>query len=102
MSYLTDDILSARYKLAQYYEINFTEISLYSLQERNEKVPLPKLYMAMKWMEHDQHAQSKLTDYTEVFKMVSIIVPNLYIDFIFRFFGKKVNKNVSILWNCNF
>ena len=36
----------ARYKLAQYYLREFTEINLFS---KDEKVPLPKLYVAMKW-----------------------------------------------------
>ena len=38
--------MSARYKLAQYYLREFTEISLFS---KDDKVPLPKLYVAMKW-----------------------------------------------------
>ena len=46
ISYITDDILSARYKLSQYYLREFTEISLFS---KDDKVPLPKLYVAMKW-----------------------------------------------------
>ena len=46
ISYITDDILSARYKLAQYYLREFTEISLFS---KDDKVPLPKLYVALKW-----------------------------------------------------
>ena len=110
---ITDDILSARYKLANYYLREFTEISLYSSQETNKKVPLPKLYVAMKWMDYNEYAfggmeyadeyafggmeysdvfafggmeypdkyafsgmkdsdKTQLTDYTEIFKMVSI------------------------------
>ena len=88
---ITDDILSARYKLANYYLREFTEISLYSSQETNKKVPLPKLYVAMKWMDYNKYAfggmeysnvyassgmkdsdKTQLTDYTEIFKMVSI------------------------------
>ena len=88
MIILADDILSARYKLAKYYLREFTEISLYS-QDTNKKVPLPKLYVAMKWMDLNEYASSgmkdsdefafggkenchntKLTDYTEIFKMV--------------------------------
>ena len=91
MIIITDDILSARYKLANYYLREFTEISLYSSQETNKKVPLPKLYVAMKWMDYNEYAfggmedsdeydssemeisnNTQLTDYTEIFKMVSI------------------------------
>ena len=78
MSILADDILSARYKLAKYYLRELTEISLYSSQERSENVPLPKLYVAMKWMEYDRHVPSEMTDYTEVFRRVSIFVLFLY------------------------
>ena len=53
---ITDDILSARYKLANYYLREFTEISLYSSQETNKKVPLPKLYVAIKWMDYNEYA----------------------------------------------
>ena len=77
-----DDILSARYKLAKYYLREFTEISLYSSQERSEKVPLPKLYVAMKWMEYGWYAQSELTDYTEVFKRVGIFVCYLHVSLV--------------------
>ena len=86
MIILADDILSARYKLAKYYLREFTEIILYSSQDTNKKVPLPKLYVAMKWMDYNEYVYSdmqysdktqysgktQLTDYTEIFKMVSI------------------------------
>ena len=46
----TDDNLSARLKLADYFRREFTEISLYSPGEREkEKVPLRKLYVPMEW-----------------------------------------------------
>ena len=87
----SDDTLSARYKLASYYLREFTEISLYSTQERSEKVPLPKLYVAMKWMEYGRHAHSNLTDYTEVFKRVGIIVCYLHL--------RKLVRICIYLWN---
>ena len=44
------DIDSARYKLAKYYELQFTEISLYSSGKLHEtKAPLNKLYVPMEW-----------------------------------------------------
>ena len=62
---ITDDILSARYKLANYYLREFTEISLYSSQETNKKVPLPKLYVAMKWMDYNEYAFGGMEDSDE-------------------------------------
>ena len=45
-----DDVLSARYKLAEYYLREFTEISLFSFGDRmGKKAPLTKLYVSMEW-----------------------------------------------------
>ena len=96
ISYITDDILSARHKLAQYYLREFTEISLFS---KDDKVPLPKLYVAMKWKRYtnnkierqrpsyrslqseiefyqynqqQQQEESNLADFKDIFKKVGI------------------------------
>ena len=70
----TEDIQSARYKLADYYLREFTEISLYSSSNTYQKVPLQKLYVAMKWQSTGREIkyQSQFTDYTEIFKRVCI------------------------------
>ena len=85
---ITDDILSACYKLAQYYLREFTEISLFS---KDDKVPLPKLYVAMKWQRYTkdkkqrpsqahrrrefqiepEEKESILADYNEIFQKVT-------------------------------
>ena len=90
---ITDDILSACYKLARYYMREFTEISLFS---KDDKVPLPKLYVAMKWKRYTkdkkqrpgqahrrrefqlepEEKESILADYNEIFQKVT-------------FFGRK-------------
>ena len=62
---IIDDILAARYKLAQYYLREFSEISLYSSQETNKKVPFPKLYVAMKWMDYNEYASGGMEDSDE-------------------------------------
>ena len=82
ISYITDDFLSARYKLAQYYLRQFTEISLFS---KDDQVPLPKLYVAMKWKRYTNDGtyrqqqyrpfytetkQSDLAGYKDIFKKV--------------------------------
>ena len=46
----TDDFQIACGKLAQYYIQEFTDISLYFPARTKEKVPLEKLYVAMKWI----------------------------------------------------
>ena len=73
----TEDIQSACYKLADYYLREFTEISLYSSKDTYQKVPLQKLYVAMKWQSSGREIthQSKFTDYTEIFKRVCIYQP---------------------------
>ena len=77
---MTEDIQSARYKLADYYLREFTEISLYSSRDTNHKVPLQKLYVAMKWkrtgkgkmkgqrIRGKKKSESAFTDYTKIFK----------------------------------
>ena len=87
ISYITDDILSARYKLAQYYLREFTEISLFS---EGDKVPLPKLYVAMKWKRYTNDGayrgqrqqyrsfytetkESDLAGYKDIFKKVGLL-----------------------------
>ena len=84
ISYITDDILSACYKLARYYLREFTEISLFS---KDDKVPLPKLYVAMKWTRYTkdnkdvqnqqdteiplQQLKSDITCFKDIFKKVA-------------------------------
>ena len=46
----TDDFQVACGKLAQYYIQEFTDISLYFPARTKEKVPLEKLFVAMKWI----------------------------------------------------
>ena len=48
--FFSDDFQIACNKLAKYYLQEFTEINLYSLSGTEEKVPLEKLYVAMKWI----------------------------------------------------
>ena len=48
--FFSDDFQIACNKLAKYCLQEFTEINLYSLSGREEKVPLEKLYVAMKWI----------------------------------------------------
>ena len=50
IDFLTDDFNVACNKLAQYYLQEFTEISLYSPNRIEDKVPLERLYVAMKWI----------------------------------------------------
>ena len=73
--FFIEDIQSARYKLADYYNREFTEISLYSSSDNYQKVPLQKLYVAMKWQSSERYTtqdQSGFTDYTKIFKRVFI------------------------------
>ena len=52
--FVSDDIFQATNKLADYYLREFTEISLYSASEEEEKVSLPKLYVPMIWKRYNQ------------------------------------------------
>ena len=44
-------------KLSQYYLQEFTDIKLYSPSIEKEKVPLDKLYVAMKWIRCNKEKQ---------------------------------------------
>ena len=73
--FFIEDIQSARYKLADYYMREFTEVSLYSSIDTYQYVNLQKLYVAMKWQSSEGDStkdQSGFTDYTKIFKRVFI------------------------------
>ena len=73
------DLITARQKLADYYNRELSELSLYTASGEANKVPLPKLYVPMTWRKYNQGAygeEEKLTSYMDIWKKVSNVEVN--------------------------
>ena len=74
-THILGDLLSAQQKLADYFEREFTEISLYSASGNHSKVALPNLYVAMTWRRFTTAGygeEEKLSSYADIWKKVKL------------------------------
>ena len=80
---MTDDVVSARMKLAQYMLTEFTDIQLYTAEEGGDPISHNKIYVNVNWKRYKKGSSTgkseQLESYFEIFSKVLFTTCYFYV-----------------------